>query len=59
MRADDFQWLADQIAEFFPVDLRAPGVCIVAEAQETLEEFERDRQRAEETSLAEVRRIGG
>jgi hypothetical protein len=40
MRADDFQWLADQVDEFLPADLREQAIGIVAEAHEELEEAE-------------------
>jgi hypothetical protein len=53
MRPEDFLWLADAIGQYFPEELRERGVSLLAELQETLQEAERDKQRAEVRRLSE------
>ena len=50
---DDFQWLADKMDLYFPLELREQAIGILAEAQEGLEEAERDRQRRHIRELSE------
>jgi hypothetical protein len=53
MNATDFQQLADRITQFFSVELHEEALSFLAQAQEELEEAERNRQRNEIRRLSE------
>jgi hypothetical protein len=59
MRADDFQWLANQVMLFFPPELKEQAIGILAEAQEALDEAEAAQQEIRELGEEFLRRKEG
>jgi hypothetical protein len=53
MTVHDFQWLADKIAEHFPDGDEEQALNLLGEAQEALEEAERDQLRGQIRELSE------